>query len=493
MTPPTHLNQHTANSSAVDPVSGAAVYGAATENSAADEQHPGEQHQPSEHLAGEHHPGAGASDAELRREFWRYTIPSIGALLVNGVNELVDAAFVGSHVGYEGLAAITLTWPVICLVIGIGLMIGAAGGSLMSIARGRRDWQQCNRILNRSAGLALLLGPLCGVLVIAIDQTVLQWQGASGSVADMALLYSEVFAAGCVINLIAIALAMMVRNDNSPMISTLIMGISALVNLLFDWLFVAVLDQGVAGAALASIFAKAAALAGAGYYFLRHSQRLQLQLSLMKPDLAFSRRICALGASTFVMYIYAGVDISVHNALLMHYGSAIDVAALAIAGYIMMLFYFLSEGVANGMQPLVSYYHGSHLLQLQNRMRDMAIRVLVISGIGWTALVYAAPEWLISLFSEHNPELTEVARNGMYLHLFAMLFDGLLVLASVYFQAVDQGRRSLLISVGNIAVQIPFFLVLPQWLGVTGVWLVLPVSTTLLFLVVLAVIVRSHR
>ncbi|WP_221796544.1 MATE family efflux transporter [Oceanobacter mangrovi] len=421
----------------------------------------------------------------VQREFWRYTLPSIGALMVNGLNELVDAAFVGSHVGYQGLAAITLSWPIICAVIGVGLMIGAAGGSLMSIHRGAGEHDQAQRILNRSVGLCLLLGPVCALIVMLADGPLLQLQGSAGETARLAQLYSGVFAAGCVINLVAIALPMMVRNDGSPMVSTLIMASSALVNLIGDWLLVSWLDQGVAGAALASIVAKAAALAGGLLYFCRYSPQLRLRRAEMLPDLAFAKRVVGLGASTFIMYIYAGVDISIHNALLMRLGTPLDVAALAIAGYLMMLFYFLSEGVANGMQPLVSFHHGRGNPQRVHTTITLAIQVILVAGLSWTALVYLAPEWLISLFSNDNPQLTEVARNGMYLHLYAMTIDGLLVLSAVYFQALDQGRRSLFVSVGNIAIQIPFFLILPWWLGIDGVWLVLPTSTTVLFLILL--------
>ena len=116
-----------------------------------------------------------------------------------------------------------------------------------------------------------------------------------------------------------------------------------------------------------------------------------------------------------------------------------------------------------------------------------------------TLFLSLMPAPVVSLFSDGNTALQDTASEGIRLHLFALALDGLIVLAAVYFTAVDQGRKALIISVSNIVIQLPFLLILPMFFGITGIWLALPVSTAVLFLVVapmlwhdLRKLVRQH-
>ena len=159
----------------------------------------------------------------------------------------------------------------------------------------------------------------------------------------------------------------------------------------------------------------------------------------------------------------------------------------------MTLYYLVAEGIAEGMQPPVSYYYGAKQPQKINKTIYLAIKVTIIAGIAWFALLYSFPHTLIGLFNSGNAELTSEAVGGIQLHLFAMFLDGLIVLTTVYFMAVDKAGKALTISVSNMLVQLPFLYFLPQWLGVNGVWLSMPLSTILLSLIVMPLLWQDIR
>ncbi|MFT7684216.1 MAG: Na+-driven multidrug efflux pump, partial [Moritella dasanensis] len=163
--------------------------------------------------------------------------------------------------------------------------------------------------------------------------------------------------------------------------------------------------------------------------------------------------------------------------------------AFAIVGYIMTVYYLIAEGIAEGMQPPVSYYFGAQQFENIKKMLLMSIKVTVITGIGFIVVLNALPNLMTSLFisddfSSKSATLIAEAKNGIHLHLFAMFLDGMIVLASVYFMAIGKGGKALSISVGNMFIQLPFLYFLPQWLGVDGIWLALPLSNIVLFAIV---------
>ncbi len=420
----------------------------------------------------------------VSKTFWRYALPSITALLVSGLYEIIDGIFVGRYVGYEGLAAINVSWPIIFVVTGIGFLIGIGSGSLISIYRGQNQPAQALKVFNASIGLLLLFSIVCTLLMLWLDTPLLQLQNASGLTLDMALDYTETFAYGSSMTLLATALPIMIRNDDSPMIATGLLMLGALLNILLDYLFVVELEWAIRGAAIATVSAQACVTLAAIYYLLRFSTGLQLSRQLLPLDFVLAKRILLLGSSTFVMYLYTSFDVALHNRLFMDHGSALTLGAYAIVGYLMMLFYLLAEGISDGMQPPVSYFYGEQSPHKMAAVVKLATVLILCTGIGWTLLLNLTPEVIISLFSQGNIALQDSAIEGIRLHLFAMCLDGFIVLSAVYFTAVDQGKKALIISVSNIAIQLPFLLILPMYLDVKGIWLALPISTTLLCLIV---------
>ena len=196
----------------------------------------------------------------------------------------------------------------------------------------------------------------------------------------------------------------------------------------------------------------------------------------------------SLGSSVLIMYLYASFVVALHNYQFMQYGTELTVSAFAIVGYMMTLYYLVAEGIAEGMQPPVSYYYGAKQPQNISKTTFLAIKVTIIAGISWFALLYSFPHTLIGLFNSGYAALTSEAVSGIQLHLFAMFLDGLIVLATVYFMSVDKAGKALTISISNMLVQLPFLYFLPQWLGVNGVWLSMPLSTILLSIIVLPMV-----
>lgn len=433
------------------------------------------------------------TDESISKVFWRYAIPSIAAMVVNGLYQVIDGIFVGHYVGFEGLAGINMTMPIIGVIIGLGLMVGMGGGSLMSIYRGQEKAHKSYQVLVNSLWLIIILAALSTYLISTLSGPLLNLQGATGNTLSYSRDYLSVFVWGAGFAIAAAVIPMLIRNDNSPNFATGLMIIGALVNIALDYILIGIHSMGLQGAAIATIASQSLVFCIGIAYFLSAKAQTKLTLVGLSLKLDVAIKIITLGASSLFMFMYFSLVIALHNKLLMAYGSSVSVGAFAIIGYIATLYYVTAEGIANGMQPPVSFYFGAKQTEKIKATVILALKVVLYLGIGIVLILNIFPDLFIHLFSSADAELAAETQTGLRLHLFALYLDGFLFIATVYFMSVNQGAKALSISIGNIAVQLPFLYFLPQWLGIDGVWLSLPISNVLLTIIVVPMLWRDMQ
>ena len=427
----------------------------------------------------------------ITRTFWRYSIPAIAALMISGLYMVVDGIFIGHAMGATGLSAINMAWPLSGVMLAIGMMIGMGGGAQCSLAQGAAQWPQARSYLVQALWLLLLLGIPTGVLVVLAGPAFMALQGAEDSLAQLGSEYLLVFGWAAPLVLASIGLPLLVRNLGAPRLATLAMLVSALTNAALDYLFIIEWAWGLHGAALATVIAESlSVLICLGFICSRHNP-LHMPLAACTPNLRKSLDVLTTGFSSMLMYLYMSMLAVLHNLLFMHYGSPLQVAAYAIAGYLMAFYYMFAEGVCGGMQPLVSYFYGAREPDKVRRVLRLGLFTAVGSGVLMTAALLILPRLFAEIFSGSDQALLDASVLGLRLHLFAMFLDGFIILAASFFQAMGQARNATLVTVGNMLIQLPFLALMPLLLGLNGVWLALPLSNVCLSLVVIWMLRRQ--
>lgn len=420
----------------------------------------------------------------VAKSYWRYALPTLAAMMVSGLYQVVDGIFIGHVVGVEGLAAINMAWPWAGLMAGIGLMIGSGTGSLCSIAQGEQNRTAAGVILAHGMWLLVLVGMLTGLLVVNSSSALLAAQGASPVIQAYGGAYLDVMGRAAPLVLASTALPILVRNLGAPRLATVMMVAGALTNIGLDYLFIVRYGWGLRGAAMATVTGETLSVAiGLVFLFTRYSAvRLSLRLQLPAlPQWRVSLRIIGTGFSSLLMYLYAGFAVVLHNSALMRYGTTMNVAAYAVTGYLMTVYYLLAEGLAGGMQPLVSYFHGAGLTAPIRAVFLIALKWIVGGGIAVVAGLMLFPHPVSWIFIDSaDPVLQAAAVQAIRVHLFVLFLDGFLVLSAAYFQSVGQGRKATAITLANMCIQVPFLLGLAPLFGVTGILLALPLSTIVL-------------
>ncbi|MFA0134395.1 MATE family efflux transporter [Vibrio splendidus] len=429
----------------------------------------------------------------ISRQFWRYTIPTVAAMLVNGLYQVVDGIFIGRYVGADGLAGINVAWPVIGSILGIGMLVGVGTGALVSIRQGEKDTKGAKQILATSLTLLLAITPIVSGLLFLFADNFLLWQGAEGRVYELGLQYLHILIGASVFTLGSIAMPFLLRNDDSPNLATILMIVGAVINIVLDYLFIAQLGWELKGAALATAIAQFVVTGlGLAYFFSRRAN-LRLRWNELRLKFSVIPEIFAIGTSSFFMYAYGSMMVALHNALFSQYGDQLMIGAYAILGYIVTVYYLTAEGIANGMQPLVSYNHGARNQANIRKLLKIAMVSSVLIGVAFVLLLNAFPREFVSVFSSDEPQLVEYTVLGIRLHMFALALDGFLVVAGAYYQAVNKGSKAMFVTIGNMLIQLPFLYIMPKLYGVPGIWIAYPLSNIALSVVVMIMLYKDVK
>ncbi|KGY13725.1 multidrug transporter [Vibrio tubiashii] len=427
------------------------------------------------------------------KQFWKYTIPTVVAMLVNGLYQVVDGIFIGQYVGADGLAGINVAWPIIGSILGVGLLIGVGTGALVSIRQGEGDAEGAKGSLTTGLVLLIALTPVVSAILYFFADDFLLWQGAQGRVYELGSQYLNILVATSVFVLGSIAMPFLLRNDDSPNLATFLMVIGAVINIVLDYLMIAVWGWELTGAALATAIAQAVVTLLGFVYFLSSRASLRLKFSQMRVDFSVVPQIFAIGTSSFFMYAYGSMMVALHNALFSQYGDQLMIGAYAILGYIVTVYYLTAEGIANGMQPLVSYNHGARNQSNIRKLLKVAMYSAVFVGVAFVVLLNMFPTQFVSVFNNENTLLVEYTVLGIRLHMFALALDGFLVVAGAYYQAINKGSKAMFVTVGNMLIQLPFLYIMPKLFGVPGIWIAYPLSNIALSMVVMTMLWKDVK
>lgn len=435
----------------------------------------------------------------LRLLFISYVIPTLGAMLISGTYQLIDGFFIGHFIGTEGLAGANIGWSYITLLLGFGLLVGVGTGSLYSIAKGAEEDEKAKNIIGQSLTLIIIPGILFGILLYIFAPTLVYMLSEPEyrvsqtfvTTAYMAIDFIRVFAVSSPLVIGSLALPFLVRNMGQPYRATIYMAIGVSINILFSYLFIVVWEMSVFGAAIANIIGESCAMFLGLHYILNKSGE-SLRLHHFKPNFVLIKEIVINGGSTFFMYIYVGFIMMLHHIMLVKYGGTVAISAYTITGYIIMIYYLGMEGIANGVQPIISRLYGRENFLSTRVIIRMMVFVGMAYGIILTLLLQIFPYFFSSLFTS-DKELLKVTMHAINYHLPLLFLEGVFVMVTVFFQAIGEGTKALVISIGNLFIQVPFLLVLPNFLTLDGVWISMPLSSLILVIPVIYFAYKRYR
>lgn len=430
----------------------------------------------------------------------KFAVPSIIAMLVSSLYNIVDQIFIGQGVGYLGNAATNVSYPLVTICLAIALLIGIGTSSRFSLYLGAGRPDKAAKVAGNSICLMVLFGVIYMALILIFLRPLLRAFGATDDVMPYAESYTAITAIGIPFLIITNVMSNMIRADGSPNYSMVCMLIGAVINTILDPIFIFCFDMGVAGAAWATIIGQfVSCIVAVRYAF--HFKHIKLQRGDIKLSLHESARTATLGMSSSLNQVAITlVQIVLNNSLtyygaLSSYGTDIPLAACGIVMKTNAILLAIVIGISQGTQPIVGFNYGAKQYDRVRKIYRLAIICnLAISFVGWCMFQFC-PRQILSIFGTGDAQYFEFSIRFMKIFLFMALLNGVQLISSNFFSAIGKPLKGLLLSMTRqVFFLIPLILLLPLVMGgIDGVLYSGPTADFIAFVVTAIFIIHEMR
>ncbi|MBO5454379.1 MAG: MATE family efflux transporter [Clostridia bacterium] len=415
----------------------------------------------------------------------KFAVPSIVAMLVSSLYNIVDQIFIGQGVGYLGNAATNVAFPLttICLAISLLIGVGCAAGFSLELGAGNKD--KAEHYVKNALGMALIFGLLYLIVILVFLRPMLKVFGATGDIIEYAVDYTRITAFGMPVLVATNVLSNLIRADGGPSYSMICMIVGAVINTLLDPLFIFVFKLGMAGAAWATIIGQYFSFFAALMY-LKKFKSIKLSGKLLEFKIKTWLKIASLGMSNNLNQVAITiVQIVLNNSLTYYgalsvYGSEIPLAGCGIVMKVNSILISVFVGLAQGSQPIIGFNYGAKKYDRVKDTYKKAILTSICIGFIGFLLFQIIPETIVALFGKGDALYIEFSVKFMKIFLFMIAFTGVQIISSNFFSAIGKPLKGVFLSLTRqVIFLIPLLLILPLLFGIDGVMFSGPVSDSI--------------
>jgi len=432
-------------------------------------------------------------DDQIGRLLLKLSLPAFFGMFVMTLYNVVDTVFIGHYVGPLGIAGLSIVFPVQMLSMGIGQMTGMGGASLISRLIGADNASKAERTLGNAITSTIVLSAIIMVVGLSNTDTWLRLMGASETILPYARDYMTIVLSGKVFPTFAMALNGLIRAEGNARVAMTGMIMGAILNIIFDAIFIIPLDMGVKGAALATVIAQLISVVYFMRYYFTGKSFLKIHLRNLVFELNILKEILAIGIASFARMLAASLSVIFVNRMLVAYGGDLAVSAYGIVNRIMMFALMPGITIGQGLQPILGFNYGAK--RYDRALKAIKIAIAAATGICIVVflVLYFVPEPFIHIFTTDN-ELIALASYAAKRVFIALYLVGFIMVGSLIFQSVGKAAQSFVTAISRpFLFLIPLIFILPRFLQLDGVWLAFPIAEALTFLLTLVLLIPQIR
>ena len=432
------------------------------------------------------------------------SLPIVASMLVQALYNVVDSMFV-SMISQEALNAVSLAFPAQNLMIGFATGSAVGVNALVSRALGAKDPERANKIAVNGIFIAFCCYVLFLLFAIFGARPFFQMQTTNQTIVEYGCDYLLVV---CGLSFGIFGSIMMERllTSTGKTIYTMIsQGAGAIINIIFDPIFIFVFDLGVTGAALATVFGQMVSCAISLYLNRKKNTELKLKFTGFKPSARIIGAICAIGVPSIVMMAVGSVMTYLFNIILFNFTLASTYTQNVYGIYFKLnsLVFMPIFGMNNAVVPIIAYNYGA---QRRSRMVK-AVKVSVYLAVALmavgTLLFMCIPGPLLKIFmqnvtAQETATLLEIGIPALRIMAIPFIVAAVCICLSSCFQALGKGMYSLIMSAcRQLLVLLPVAYVLARIGMKTGsdnlVWYSYPIAEVMALAVSVLLFVRLYK
>lgn len=431
------------------------------------------------------------SEGNITKALFKLGIPVIIGMLVTSLYNVVDAIFVGG-LGTSQMGAVSITYPIAQIIIGLGLTFGSGSASYISRLLGEKN----NRQADRTASTALFSGIVVGVITIAIIMCfldrVLTMLGATRTILPYAREFAMIYIPGSILNVINVTMNNISASEGATNISMTSMLMGAVINAILEPIFIYALHWGIQGSAIATVVAQGITTLMYLWYINSGKSNLHISVQKFSLDKTVYSQILKIGIPTLLFQLLSSASMGLTNTSASHYGDS-AVAAMGVITRVLALGSYVIFGYAKGFQPIAGFSYGA-----KNYKR---LKEAISTSLKWsttfcivvevTLLIFAKP--IVSLFSKDSSVII-IGTDALRANSLTFIAFGFQYIYTTLFLALGKAWNGTVLSISRQGIFfIPLILVLPKLFNLNGVIFTQPIADVLTTLLTVVFAVRVHR
>ncbi len=429
----------------------------------------------------------------------RFSIPCIISMLVNSLYNIVDQIFIGRGVGMLGNGATNVVFPISVIALAISLMIGDGASAYLSLKLGEKKQNEASKGVGNALVLSIVFSLLFASICLLFLPQLLHLFGCTENLKEYANNYGHIIVLGLPFVMIGTSLNSLIRSDGSPKYAMTSMVIGAILNMIFDPIFIFIFHWGVEGAAIATILSQMVTFL-LNLLYVKKFKTIHLKKEDLKLENNTIKKVLLLGISSFITQMSIVVVIATENNLLgslgatTEFGADIPITVLGIVMKISQILYSIVLGIAIGAQPIFGYNYGAKKVNRVKQALKIVLKTsLIITTIAFI-LFQTIPDKLILLFGSGDSNYVKFACLTFRIYLMLVICNGIQIPAGIFFQAIGKSSKSAILSLSRqIVLLVPAMLILGNYFGLMGVLYAGVVADGLAFLLAVILLILETK
>ncbi len=411
----------------------------------------------------------------------QFSVPAIVGMMANALYNIVDRIFIGNKadLGALGIAGITVSFPIMIILLAFGVLFGIGGSTLFAIKLGQKKEQEAEKAMGNAFTLLLIAGLSFSVLGQVFLTQILTLFGASPDVLPYAKEYMRIIFMGSTFQMMSMGMNNFIRADGNPKIAMMSMFLGAGINIVLDPIFIFVLDMGMAGAALATVISQISASIWIISYFYGKRSRNKLRRANMRLKKTLVLTIFSLGVPPFALQLANSMLNIILNKSLISYGGDLAISAMGIVNSLQTLLIMPVIGINQGVLPIISFNYGARQFDRVKeaaKLGILAATALVMVGYLTTRFI---PTQMVGLFN-HEPDLLELGSFALKRWFLFTPLIGFQIIGANFFQAIGRPRSAMFLTLSRqVIFLIPAILIFPLFWGLEGILFAAPFADLL--------------
>ena len=429
----------------------------------------------------------------------KFAIPSIIAMVVGALYNIVDQFFIGQSVGELGNAATNVAFPLSTCCVGLSLMMGIGAASAFNLSMGRGDKDKALFYIGNAATILFSIGVIIAAITIIFLEPLLLFFGSPGDVLGYAKEYVGITAIGFPFFILSSGGSHLVRADGSPRYSMICNLTGAIINAVLDPVFIFGLNMGMKGAALATIAGQIVSGILVIRYIMNYKAGRITKQHLL-PRLKYGGYAASLGLAQLASHMsMMAVQIILNNTLTYYgamsvYGESIPLACAGIINKVSFMFFSVCIGIGQGMQPIISFNYGAKQYERVRKVLKLSLNASRLICIVAFLLFQFFPRQIIGLFGDGSELYFAFAVEYFRIYMFCTFLNNIQPLSSNFFTSIGKPAKGTFLGITRqLLCLMPLIIVLPRFFGIDGLMFAGPIADFLAAAIAVAMLVMEHK